>query len=80
MEGMFAIMVLMENCNAYSYWPSFNTDSTRFHIACGNRHMLYSFDPKAFRLISKEPLFAGKPPTGYEPRWEDAMWAAESIL
>lgn len=64
-----------ENCNAYSYWPSFNADSTRFHIAGGNRHMLYHFDPKAFSLLSKEPLFARKPPSGYEPRWEDAMWA-----
>ena len=64
-----------ENCNAYSYWPSFNADSTRFHIACGNRHMLYHFDPKAFSLLSKVPLFAKKPPSGHEPRWEDAMWA-----
>lgn len=64
-----------ENCNAYSYWPSFNAESKRFHIACGNRHMLYRFDPKAFSLSGKEPLFAKKPPSGYEPRWEDAMWA-----
>jgi hypothetical protein len=64
-----------ENCNAYSYWPSFNADSTRFHIACGNRPVLYNFDPKGFRLIGKEPLFARKPPSGHEPRWEDAMWA-----
>lgn len=63
-----------ESCNAYSYWPSFNKDSTRFHITCGNRCMLYRFDPKAFRLINKEPLFANKPPSKFEPRWEDAIW------
>jgi len=66
-----------ENCNAYSYWPSFNSDSTRFHISCGGRYVLYRFDPEAFRLSGKEPLFAKKPPSGSEPRWEDSIWAAD---
>lgn len=66
-----------ESCNAYSYWPSFNADSTRFHIACGGRHVLYRFNPDEFRLVSREPLFAKKPPGGSEPRWKDAIWAAD---
>jgi hypothetical protein len=66
-----------ENNQAYSYWPSFNRDSTRLHIACGNRRVLYRFDPKAFRIVGKEPLFGKRPPNGPEPRWDDAMWSAD---
>jgi hypothetical protein len=66
-----------ENQNAYSYWPSFNRDSTRFHINCSGKATLYRFDPERFALLGKEPLFARKPPSGYEPRWESAIWSSE---
>lgn len=61
--------------NAYSYWPSFNRSSTRVHANCGGRAMLFRFDPDAFKLLGKEPLFAKKPPSSYEPRWEDILWS-----
>jgi len=66
-----------ENQNAYSYWPSFNKDSTRFHINCSGKAMLYGLDPERFALLGKAPLFAKKPPSGYEPRWESAIWSGE---
>lgn len=61
--------------NAYSYWPSFNRDSTRFFIWCGDEPMLYRFDPDAFRILGRERLFPNKPPSGFVPRWEDAIWS-----
>jgi len=66
-----------ENNNAYSYWPSFSKDSTRFFIWSGGQPTLYRFDPQAFSILGKEPLFPHKPPSGYEPRWEDAIWSGQ---
>lgn len=66
-----------ENQNAYSYWPSFNRDSTRFHINCSGRAMLFRFDPERFALLGKEPLFSTRPPSGYEPRWESVIWSGQ---
>ena len=61
--------------NAYSYWPSFNQNSTRFFIWCGDKPMLYRFHPDAFKISGKEPLFQKKAPSRYTPRWEDAIWS-----
>jgi hypothetical protein len=61
--------------NAYSYWPSFNRDSTRLFANCAGAATLFRFDPDAFKLLGKEPLFAKKPPSGFEPRWESAAWS-----
>lgn len=64
-----------ENHNAYSYWPSFNRDSSRFFIWSGGKAVLYRFDPDAFRIVGKETLWGGKPPSGSTPGWEDAIWS-----
>ncbi len=61
--------------NAYSYWASLNLNSTQFFISCDGRPVLYRFDPRAFRILSKEPLFSKKPPRGSIPRWEDVIWS-----
>jgi hypothetical protein len=60
--------------NAYSYWPSFNKDSTKFFIACDEKPVLYSFDPINFKIISKQDLFAA----GANPDWQDAIWSGTS--
>ncbi len=63
------------NHNAYSYWPSFNKDSTLFHIYTSNLDAtLYQFDPKSFKILKKETLFV-KNPKGGIPRWEDSIWS-----
>ena len=62
--------------NAYSYWPTFNTDNTRFHINRGGTPTLYRFDPKEFKVLGREKLFAVKTPAGTVPRWEDSIWSA----
>lgn len=54
---------------AYSYWPTFNADSTRLHIS---GPMLYDFDPDAFAISNPQPLFQGGPAVG----WEDSIWSA----
>src|SRR5262245_55512282 len=36
--------------NYYSYWPTFNLDSTRFFVACDNMPRLYRFDPNSFQI------------------------------
>ena len=61
--------------NAYSYYPTLNCDSTRLHLMCGDRPLLLGFDPEGLRITSKEPLFAVKPPSGFEPRWEGSIWS-----
>ncbi len=61
--------------NAYSYWPSFNRDSSRFFIWCGEAPMLYRFDPDGFKILGKERLFSSKLSSGCFPRWEDAIWS-----
>ena len=63
-------------CNDYySYWPTFNLDSTRFFIACDNNPRLYRFDPNNFQILAKGPLF-DRPPTGSRYlSTEDAIWS-----
>lgn len=64
--------------NYYSYWPTFNLDSTRFFIACDNNPRLYRFDPNNFQILSKGPLF-DRPPTGSGYlSTEDAIWSGTS--
>jgi len=62
----------------YSYWPSFNANSTRLQIRCDNNGILYSFDPSAFRLTGKEPLFQGSTPNGTVGNPEDAIWSSSN--
>jgi hypothetical protein len=66
-----------ENVNAYSYYPSFNKDSTMFFVAMRGSPTLYHFDPIAFKITGKEKLYAKKPPSNYDPRWEDSIWSGK---
>ncbi|MHC4179419.1 MAG: hypothetical protein ACYSWU_18050 [Planctomycetota bacterium] len=61
--------------HSYSYYPSFNKNNTRLFVCCDGRPALYRFDPHGFKVLGKEPLFAGKLPSGHQPRWEDAIWS-----
>ncbi len=62
--------------NAYSYWPTFNLNSTRFFVACDDTPKLYRFDPEAFQILSKEPMFTQQAPGGGWPNTEDLTWSA----
>src|SRR5215813_6141839 len=64
------------NTNAYSYWPSFNKDSSRLFVLCDGKPMLYDFDGARFRAYDKRPLFAVKPVVGGVLDAEDAIWSA----
>jgi Purple acid Phosphatase, N-terminal domain len=66
------------NHNEYSYWPTFNLDSTRFFIDCDGKPMLYRFDPNNFQIVSKGPLFDQTLPGGGYPSTEDAEWSGSS--
>lgn len=63
-----------ECINSYSYWPTFNVNSTRLLIYSGAVPLLYRFDPAAFNIVEKvtwdTPL-----PTGGTVRWDDAIWS-----
>ena len=61
----------------YSYLHTFNKDSTRFFINCGGKAVLYSFDPAAFRIKGKAPLFPANPPGGGKVRWDHTQWSAD---
>ncbi|HEX8185796.1 MAG TPA: fibronectin type III domain-containing protein, partial [Blastocatellia bacterium] len=63
------------NATNYSYWPSFNKDSTRLYIIAGGQATLYSFDPVNFRISNKRRLFLNNPPTGSVPNAEDSIWS-----
>ncbi len=63
---------------AYSYWPTFNRDSTRLFVLrddSGLEGVRYRFDPLNFRLLEQAPLFVGPSPDGDWPRTEDAIWS-----
>ena len=64
------------NCNnAYSYWPTFNLDSTHLHLDCTGGPQVYDLDPLSFKLSNRRKLFAAAPPGGGLPGWEDAIWS-----
>src|SRR5258706_4510939 len=60
--------------NAYSYWPTFNTASTRLFLNCSGTASLYDFDPATAKASNKRDLFT-KTPNGTTPGWEDAIWS-----
>ena len=61
----------------YSFWPSFNLNSTAFFAGCDNNPILYHFDPVAFKILSKEPLYTAPPAPGYTwLAWQDAYWSS----
>ncbi|MBK9313239.1 MAG: hypothetical protein IPM55_03155 [Acidobacteria bacterium] len=66
-----------DNHNSYSYWPSFNSNSTHVWINCSNAAYLYDFDPVNFLASNKRPLFQ-KLPSGVNAFIEDAIWSSNS--
>jgi hypothetical protein len=65
-----------DNQTAYSYWPSFNVDSTRLLVQKpGSAGELYGFDPAGFKLLGKAPLYPTPPPGSNVPLAEDSIWS-----
>jgi len=63
------------NCiNAYSYWPTFNINSTRLMVHNGIAPLLYQFDPVQFKILSKA-VWDTPTPIGGSIGWEDAIWS-----
>jgi hypothetical protein len=60
--------------NAYSYWPTFNKDNTRFFLYSSKGIVLGTFDPLGFKLLSKQ-LFTKTTPAGTMLNFEDLMWS-----
>ncbi|MBK9313236.1 MAG: hypothetical protein IPM55_03140 [Acidobacteria bacterium] len=54
------------NHNMYSYWPSFNKDSSYLWVGIANTAYLYDFDPVGFSLSNKRLFFRNKP-SGISP-------------
>jgi hypothetical protein len=64
--------------NFYSYWQTFNLDSTLFFIACDTNPWLYRFDPNGFKILGKQALFDRPPPGAGYLSSEDAIWSGSS--
>jgi hypothetical protein len=62
------------NVTNYSYWPSFNRDSSRLYIIAGGDATLYQFDAANFRISNKRKLFLSNSPSGGLV-YEDATWS-----
>lgn len=60
--------------NAYSYWPTFNVNSTRLMVYSGTAPLLYRFDPVNFKIIEKV-IWNTPTPIGGTVGWEDAIWS-----
>jgi hypothetical protein len=63
-----------ECINSYSYWPTFNLNSTRLLIYSGTAPLLYRFDPVNFKILDKVIWNTGTPDGG-SVRWDDAIWS-----
>lgn len=61
----------------YSYWPSFNKDSSYLWVGIANTAYLYDFDPVGFSLSNKRLFFRNKP-SGISPFIEDMNWSSLS--
>ena len=57
-----------ECINSYSYWPTFNVNSTRLLVFSGTTPLLYRFDPGTFKILEKAVWTTTL-------RWEDAIWS-----
>ncbi len=67
-----------ESCGtAYSYWPTFNANSTRLWTLCdtSGETFLFDFDPLTMAISNQRPLFASVPPSGEGVRVEGAIWS-----
>ncbi len=64
------------NHHAYSYWPTFNKDSTRLYVhSVGGQATLYDFDPATMRVSNKRAAFPNRTPAGSSAGEEDATWS-----
>lgn len=63
-----------ECINSYSYWPTFNVNSTRLLVYSGTVPLLYRFDPTNFKILEKT-TWDTTLPTGGSVRWDDAIWS-----
>jgi hypothetical protein len=62
--------------NAYSYWPTFNSDNTRMYVLCdGGYALIFPFDPVAFQLRGKPFILDAPTPGGQSIFSEDAIWS-----
>jgi hypothetical protein len=59
----------------YSYWPSFNKDSTRLYVKSGDQSLLFGFDPDNFAVTTRRKLFQRSLPTGGYPWADDVIWS-----
>src|SRR5262249_20443314 len=65
----------VQNVTNYSYWHSFNINSTRLYIIVNDTPTLYTFDPVNFKISGKRALYINRPPVGGSPRGEDSIWS-----
>jgi hypothetical protein len=63
-----------ECINSYSYWPTFNVNSTRILVYSGTAPLLYRFDPVNFEILDKVS-WDTETPIGSSIRWDDAIWS-----
>src|ERR1700752_2924591 len=69
-----------DNHQSYSYWPSFNKNSTLLYISSvGGNPTLYDFDTSAFSISNKRALFQSNPAGDGTPNAEDAIWSGTKI-
>jgi hypothetical protein len=66
-----------DNHLAYSYYATYNKDSTRMFGWASGDAASWKFDAKKFQLGEKTPLFADSAPAQTRVRWEDAAWSGK---
>ncbi len=69
-----------DNHQSYSYWPSFNKNSTLLYISnVSGTPTLYDFDTLAFSVLNKRALFQSNPLGDGAPNAEDAIWSGTQL-
>jgi hypothetical protein len=63
------------NETPYSYWPSFNKDSTRLYVKSDDQSLLFGFDPENFGVTTRRKLFQRTLPEGGYPWADDVIWS-----
>jgi len=59
----------------YSYWPTFNKDSTRLYVKIDDQAVLFGFDPDNFGVTTRRKLFQHPLPEGGFPWADDVIWS-----
>jgi hypothetical protein len=63
--------------NSYSYYPTFNSNSTKIILGGLNGgSYLYDFNPNTFTLGAKRNLFLSRAPDNSILDWQDAIWSS----